>query len=142
LFQYATEGEFRSVIERNLGRKVRAFNSGTDSEADVSAEAFSKRSFLSHHGPLDTETDRSSARHELRGRQWRLPDQRIESQVPHPAGYGVIPKDLTPPGYICMATVDDPRPGHHHDNAHWGNCMPLGSRLGAWSWFSVLPPAN
>jgi hypothetical protein len=58
-----------------------------------------------------------------------------------PPGYGLIPKDLTPPGYICMATVDDPRPGHHHDNAHWGNCTPVtGSRLGAWSWFSVLPP--
>jgi uncharacterized protein YbcI len=40
LFQYATEGEFRSVIERILGRKVRAFNSGTDTEADVWVEVF------------------------------------------------------------------------------------------------------
>jgi hypothetical protein len=57
-----------------------------------------------------------------------------------PPGYGLIPRDLTPPGYICIAMVNDPRPGHHHDNAHWGNCSPLtGSRLGAWSWFSVLP---
>ncbi|MCW2979872.1 MAG: hypothetical protein JWO14_1599 [Solirubrobacterales bacterium] len=39
-FQHATEDDFRSVIERVLGRKVRAFNSGTDTETDVSVEVF------------------------------------------------------------------------------------------------------
>jgi uncharacterized protein YbcI len=39
-FQYATDHEFRSVIERILGRKVRAFNSGVDTEADVCVEVF------------------------------------------------------------------------------------------------------
>jgi uncharacterized protein YbcI len=39
-FQYATADEFRSVIERILGRKVRAFNSGIDTETDVSVEVF------------------------------------------------------------------------------------------------------
>jgi uncharacterized protein YbcI len=39
-FQYATEDEFRSVIERILGRKVRAFNSAVDTETDVCVEVF------------------------------------------------------------------------------------------------------
>jgi uncharacterized protein YbcI len=39
-FQHATEGEFRDVIERVLGRKVRAFISGIDTVQDVSAELF------------------------------------------------------------------------------------------------------
>jgi uncharacterized protein YbcI len=39
-FQHATEDDFRSVIERVLGRKVRAFNSGVDTETDVSVEVF------------------------------------------------------------------------------------------------------
>ena len=39
-FQYATEAEFRAVIEAQLGRKVRAFVSGTDTHSDVSAEVF------------------------------------------------------------------------------------------------------
>jgi uncharacterized protein YbcI len=39
-FQYVTEDEFRSVIERVLGRKVRAFNSSTDTKTDVSVEVF------------------------------------------------------------------------------------------------------
>jgi uncharacterized protein YbcI len=39
-FQHATESEFRSVIERILRRKVRAFNSGVDTEMDVSVEVF------------------------------------------------------------------------------------------------------
>jgi uncharacterized protein YbcI len=39
-FQHATENEFRSVIERILGRKVRAFNSAVDTETDVSVEVF------------------------------------------------------------------------------------------------------
>jgi uncharacterized protein YbcI len=39
-FQYATEADFRSVIEQVLGRKVRAFNSSTDTKTDVSVEVF------------------------------------------------------------------------------------------------------
>lgn len=39
-FQHATETEFREVIERITGRKVRAFISGTDTNSDVSAELF------------------------------------------------------------------------------------------------------
>lgn len=39
-FQYATEDDFRSVIERILGRKVRAFNSSVDTQTDVSVEVF------------------------------------------------------------------------------------------------------
>jgi uncharacterized protein YbcI len=39
-FQYATEGEFRGVIERILGRQVRAFISGMDTEQDVASEVF------------------------------------------------------------------------------------------------------
>jgi uncharacterized protein YbcI len=39
-FQYATEDKFREVVERALGRKVRAFISGTDTKEDVSAELF------------------------------------------------------------------------------------------------------
>ena len=39
-FQYATEEQFRGVIERVLGRKVRGFVSGIDTEKDISAELF------------------------------------------------------------------------------------------------------
>jgi uncharacterized protein YbcI len=39
-FQYATEEQFRGVIERILGRKVRGFVSGIDAEKDISAELF------------------------------------------------------------------------------------------------------
>lgn len=39
-FQYATEDEFRSVVERIIGRKVRAFNSSVDTRTDVSVEVF------------------------------------------------------------------------------------------------------
>jgi uncharacterized protein YbcI len=39
-FQHATQNEFRSVVERVLGRKVRAFNSAVDTETDVSVEVF------------------------------------------------------------------------------------------------------
>jgi uncharacterized protein YbcI len=39
-FQHATEEDFRSVIERILGRKVRAFNSAVDTETDVCVEVF------------------------------------------------------------------------------------------------------
>lgn len=39
-FQYATDKEFRSVIERILGRPVRAFNSAIDTKADVCVEVF------------------------------------------------------------------------------------------------------
>jgi uncharacterized protein YbcI len=39
-FQHATEDEFIAIVERVLGRKVRAFISGMDTERDVSAEVF------------------------------------------------------------------------------------------------------
>jgi uncharacterized protein YbcI len=39
-FQHATKDDFRSVVERLLRRKVRAFNSSTDTETDVSVEVF------------------------------------------------------------------------------------------------------
>jgi uncharacterized protein YbcI len=39
-FQHATEGEFRGVVERVLGRKVRAFVSGMDTEQDLASEVF------------------------------------------------------------------------------------------------------
>jgi uncharacterized protein YbcI len=39
-FQHATEVEFREVIERALGREVRAFICGIDTHKDVSAEIF------------------------------------------------------------------------------------------------------
>ena len=39
-FQLVTEGQFCEVIERALGRKVRAFVSGMDTRKDVSAELF------------------------------------------------------------------------------------------------------
>ena len=39
-FQHATEAQFCEVIERVLGRKVRAFISGMDTHKDVAAEIF------------------------------------------------------------------------------------------------------
>jgi uncharacterized protein YbcI len=39
-FQHATEAQFCEVIERVLGRKVRAFISGMDTGQDVAAEIF------------------------------------------------------------------------------------------------------
>jgi len=39
-FQAATSGRFREVVERALGRKVRAFISGLDAGNDVCAEIF------------------------------------------------------------------------------------------------------
>jgi uncharacterized protein YbcI len=39
-FQHATEDRFRGVVERILGRKVRAFVSGTDTKEDLSTEIF------------------------------------------------------------------------------------------------------
>jgi uncharacterized protein YbcI len=39
-FQYATEDEFREVVERHTGRKVWAFVSGIDTVRDVSSEIF------------------------------------------------------------------------------------------------------
>jgi uncharacterized protein YbcI len=39
-FQYMAESEFCEVIERSLGRKVRAFISGMDTRKDVAAEIF------------------------------------------------------------------------------------------------------
>jgi uncharacterized protein YbcI len=49
-FQHATEDDFRSVIERILGRKVRAFNSAVDTETDVCVEVF-------HLEPREAERD-------------------------------------------------------------------------------------
>lgn len=56
-FQHATEDEFRSVIERILGRKVRAFNSAVDTEADVCVEVF----HLEPQGLVDTDQDADRA---------------------------------------------------------------------------------
>jgi uncharacterized protein YbcI len=39
-FQYASEDEFREVIERLSGREVWAFVSGIDAQQDVSCEVF------------------------------------------------------------------------------------------------------
>lgn len=39
-FQHAAEAQFCEVIERQLGRKVRAFVSGVDTKSDVSTEVF------------------------------------------------------------------------------------------------------
>jgi uncharacterized protein YbcI len=39
-FQYATEDQFRGVVERVVGRKVRAFVSGMDTEQDLASEIF------------------------------------------------------------------------------------------------------
>jgi uncharacterized protein YbcI len=39
-FQAATEDRFREIVERLTGRKIRAFTSGIDAEADVCAEIF------------------------------------------------------------------------------------------------------
>ncbi len=39
-FQHATEAQFCEVVERVLGRKVRAFISGMDTYKDVAAEIF------------------------------------------------------------------------------------------------------
>jgi uncharacterized protein YbcI len=39
-FQHVTEGQFTEVIERSLGRRVRAFISGMDTRKDVAAELF------------------------------------------------------------------------------------------------------
>jgi uncharacterized protein YbcI len=39
-FQHASEKEFCEVIERLLGRRVRAFVSGVDTNVDVSTEVF------------------------------------------------------------------------------------------------------
>jgi uncharacterized protein YbcI len=39
-FQHVTEGQFCEVIERALGRPVRAFVSGMDTRKDVAAELF------------------------------------------------------------------------------------------------------
>jgi uncharacterized protein YbcI len=39
-FQAATSEKFREIVERLTGRKVRAFISGLDAEADVCSEVF------------------------------------------------------------------------------------------------------
>jgi uncharacterized protein YbcI len=40
LFQYAAEDSFRSAVEGITGRRVIAFTSGLDTEADISSETF------------------------------------------------------------------------------------------------------
>jgi uncharacterized protein YbcI len=40
LFQYAREDDFREVVERRTGRRVRAFISGLDAARDVACEVF------------------------------------------------------------------------------------------------------
>jgi uncharacterized protein YbcI len=39
-FQYAREDDLRGMIERNTGRRVRAFISGMDTVQDVACEVF------------------------------------------------------------------------------------------------------
>ena len=39
-FQYATEKAFRGAVEEIVGREIRAFVSGIDTEKDVSSEVF------------------------------------------------------------------------------------------------------
>lgn len=39
-FQHAREADFREAVERVTGRRIRAFVSGIDPEADVSSEVF------------------------------------------------------------------------------------------------------
>jgi uncharacterized protein YbcI len=39
-FQHASEDEFKSVVEKVTGRKIRAFVSGMDTSQDVAAEIF------------------------------------------------------------------------------------------------------
>ena len=39
-FQHATESQFREMVERVTGRRVRAFISGMDTSSDVAAELF------------------------------------------------------------------------------------------------------
>jgi uncharacterized protein YbcI len=39
-FQYASESEFRGIVERLTGREVSAFVSGIDAARDVSSEVF------------------------------------------------------------------------------------------------------
>lgn len=39
-FQYASENEFREIVERVTGRRVRAFVSGMDTHADLATEIF------------------------------------------------------------------------------------------------------
>jgi uncharacterized protein YbcI len=40
LFQYAAESEFRRAVEEITGRRVIAFVSGIDVDADVASEVF------------------------------------------------------------------------------------------------------
>jgi uncharacterized protein YbcI len=39
-FQHATEDQFHEVVERLVGRRVRAFVSGIDTNADLASEVF------------------------------------------------------------------------------------------------------
>lgn len=53
-FQYMAEGQFTEVIERALGRRVRAFISGMDTRRDVAAELFYLESEDSPSDPVET----------------------------------------------------------------------------------------
>jgi uncharacterized protein YbcI len=50
-FQHATKGEFIAVIERVLGRRVRAFNSSVDTHQDVSVEVFHLEPLTAENSP-------------------------------------------------------------------------------------------
>lgn len=49
-FQHASEAQFREVVERVLGRPVRAFVSGIDTEHDVASEVFYLGSWPASNG--------------------------------------------------------------------------------------------
>jgi uncharacterized protein YbcI len=48
-FQMATEGDFKEIVEKILGRRVRGFVSGIDTTEDISAELF----YLEPQGGVD-----------------------------------------------------------------------------------------
>src|SRR3954451_18607280 len=54
IFQHASESEFKDIIERLLGRGVRAFISGLDVDADVSAEVFYLLPAAAPSTPMDS----------------------------------------------------------------------------------------
>jgi hypothetical protein len=62
-----------------------------------------------------------------------------------PPGYGPILLGDGVPGYVCMAEMNDTRPGHHGDNSHSGACGPRAGRessLPSFPWFPVLPSST
>jgi uncharacterized protein YbcI len=54
-FQHATESQFRETIERLTGRRVRAFVSGIDADADVSSEVFHLERARASGAPVEVE---------------------------------------------------------------------------------------